>query len=161
MPFSTSAVLAPLVARIRKSSSSFSKVHHTHIFLNRIRFFYFLFFSVYDQSTFLAFTQCFEEVSFSSHIIVKDPRSIFAMLTWDITWIFSDWLFLYVYLYFYQLFVVLVYIFYHVEDRVLLCFLRLQEQQWPTLFAHSLNFLSLRKSSSFCRLATRTDLLNC
>jgi len=33
-PFSTSAVLAPLVARLRKSSSSFSKVYHT-LFLKK------------------------------------------------------------------------------------------------------------------------------
>ena len=109
-PFWTSVVLAPLVARIRKSSSSFSKFHHTRIFLPECVSFSFLFFSVYEQYTFLAFIQCFEEVSFISHIIVKDPRSIFAMLTWEVTWIFTDWLFLYMYLCYCQLIVLLVYI---------------------------------------------------
>jgi len=45
-----------------------------------------------------------------------------------------------------------LYVFCHVEDKFLLYFLSLHEQQRPTLFAHSLNFLSLRKISSFCRL---------
>jgi hypothetical protein len=45
-----------------------------------------------------------------------------------------------------------LYVFCHVEGKFLLRFLSLHEQQRPTLFAHSLNFLSLRKISSFCRL---------